>query len=59
MEKGRVARRLQMASKFDLDDFARSVVQGCIDTSQNKYGPDERLPQAEIEGCLKQHFGVE
>ena len=44
---------------LDADKFAELIVRECLNTLQNKYAPDDCLPQEAIALCLKEHFGVE
>lgn len=41
------------------DKFAELIVKDAIDGLLDTYGPDDCLPQEEIAGFLKEHFGVE
>lgn len=41
-----------------LERFAELIVRECIVRLKNNYPPDDCLPIEEIEGFLKDHFGV-
>ena len=44
---------------FSAEMFAELIVKDAIDSLLDAYGPDDCLPQEEIAGFLKEHFGVE
>lgn len=47
------------STEQEIDQLVQCFVQESIDGLLNAYGPDDCLPQEEIAGFLKEHFGVE
>lgn len=52
-------RSIVITTESELEKFAELMIKDAIDGLLNAYGPDDCLPQEEIAGFLKKHFGVE